>query len=50
MSNRVPQTEVIVDCAVEGCERPRRKLQFCQSHYQRFRRYGDICNLPGRSA
>lgn len=28
-------------CAIAGCERPRRKREWCESHYSRWRRHGD---------
>lgn len=30
-----------VECSVPGCESPRRKRDWCQSHYQRWARHGD---------
>ena len=27
-------------CAVDGCERPRERRQWCRAHYQRWRRHG----------
>ncbi len=29
-------------CAVEGCDRPARKVGWCEPHYQRWRKHGDV--------
>ena len=39
-------------CSINGCERPRLALGFCQPHYRRYKKYGDA-NLswePKRAA
>lgn len=34
--------EDLVDriCSIDGCKRPRRKRDWCNTHYQRWRRHG----------
>jgi hypothetical protein len=31
-------------CKVEGCNQEKRKLGYCQKHYQRFKKYGSTEN------
>ncbi len=39
-------TENITHCSVEGCDKPRRKKEYCGMHYERLRRNGSLDLSP----